>query len=73
MRHIAFCRYVMSANAYMYKCTCVCHIRTQSLTHVFESYIQVYVDFYIHVSLGGHNMGTFYARKLKFSILLTQI
>ena len=25
-----------------------------------------------HVSLGVHNLGTFYARKLKFGMLLTQ-
>ena len=29
-------------------------------------------DIYIRVSLGGHNMGTFYARKLNFGMLLTQ-
>ena len=25
-----------------------------------------------HISLGGHNLGTFYARKLQFGMLLTQ-
>ena len=30
------------------------------------------IDIYILVSLGGHNLGTFYARKLKFGILLTK-
>ena len=27
----------------------------------------VYFDIYIRVSLGGHNLGTVYARKLKFN------
>ena len=28
-------------------------------------YIKIYIDIYVCVSLGGHNFGTFYARKLK--------
>ena len=28
--------------------------------------------FLCNVSLGGHNLGTFYTRKLKFGMLLTQ-
>ena len=31
----------------------------------------VYIQIYIHVS-GGHNVGTFYARKFKFALLFTQ-
>ena len=34
--------------------------------------IQVYIDIYIRVSLGGHNLVPFFARKMKFSMLLTQ-
>ena len=34
--------------------------------------IQIYVDIYVHISLGGQNLGNFYARKLKFGLLLTQ-
>ena len=30
------------------------------------------IDIYARVSLGGHKFGTFYARKLKFGMLLTQ-
>ena len=36
------------------------------------SYIQVYVDIYVPISLGGHNVGTFYATKLNFGMLLTR-
>ena len=36
------------------------------LTNVF--YIQIYIDIYVPVSLGGHN---FYARKLKFGKLIS--
>ena len=39
---------------------------------MYEVYIQIYIDIYIHVSLGNHNLGTFYARMLKFGLLLTQ-
>ena len=39
---------------------------------MYEVYIQIYIDIYMHVSLGSHNLGTFYARKLKFGLLLTQ-
>ena len=35
--------------------------------------IQVYIDIYVRVSLGGHNLGTFYASYSKFGTLLTQI
>ena len=34
--------------------------------------IQIYIDIYIFVSLGDHNLGTFSARKLKIGMLLTQ-
>ena len=34
--------------------------------------VRFYIDFYIRVSFGGHNLGTFYARLLKFGMLLTQ-
>ena len=37
-----------------------------------EVYIQIFIDIYIGISLGGHNLGTFYARKLKFDMLFTQ-
>ena len=30
------------------------------------------VRFYIDIYIRGHNLGTFYARKLKFCMLLTQ-
>ena len=29
-------------------------------------------DIYVRISHGGHNLSTFYARKLKFSMQLTQ-
>ena len=35
-------------------------------------YIQIYTDIYFRVSLGGLNLGTFDARKLKYGMLLTQ-
>ena len=35
-------------------------------------YIQVYIDIYVRISLGGHNLGTFDARKMKFAMLLTK-
>ena len=35
--------------------------------------VQVYTHTYVHLSLVGHYLGTFYARKLKFGMLLTQI
>ena len=54
------------------------------LFHKCLVYIEVYIDIYIPVSLGGQNFdiyipvslgsqnfGTFYARKLKFCMLLT--
>ena len=31
--------------------------------------MQIYIDIYIRISLGGYNLGTFYARKLKFGLL----
>ena len=34
--------------------------------------VRFYIDIYIRVSFGGHNLITIYARKLKFSMLLTQ-
>ena len=34
--------------------------------------IQIYIDIYVHFSLAGQNLGTFNARKLKLSMLLTQ-
>ena len=36
-------------------------------------YIEIYTDIYISISLGGHKLGTFYARLLKLSMLLTQM
>ena len=35
-------------------------------------WVRFYIDIYIRVSFGGHNLGIFYARKLKFGMLLTQ-
>ena len=34
--------------------------------------VRFYIDIYIHVSFRGHNFGTFYARKLKYGMLLTR-
>ena len=34
--------------------------------------VKLYIDIYVRVPLGGHNLGASYARKLKFGILLTQ-
>ena len=31
-----------------------------------------YIDIYVFIFLDGHDLGTFYARKLKFGMLLTQ-
>ena len=45
-------------NIYMYKCLQMCKITF------------VYFHIYICISLGIHNLGTFYARKLKFGMLL---
>ena len=39
---------------------------------MFKVYIQIYTDIYVSVSLRGHNLGTFNARKLKFDMLLRQ-
>ena len=33
--------------------------------------VRFYIDFYIRVSFGGYNLSSFYARKLKFGMLLT--
>ena len=35
-------------------------------------YIQFYIDIYVRFSIGGHNLGTFNAWKLKFGMLLTE-
>ena len=34
--------------------------------------VRCYINIYVSVSFGGHNLGTFYAWKLKFSMLFTQ-
>ena len=57
--HIAFRHDVMSAGGYV------------MLTNV-KVDIQIYIDIYICVSLGGHTLGTCHAIKLKFGMLLTQ-
>ena len=57
--------------AFRHDVTRICHVHNQNLTDVYI-YIQIYIDFYVHVSLGGHNMGTSHTRKLKFGMLLTQ-
>ena len=33
---------------------------------------QIYIDIYVSISLRGHNLGTFFTRKLKFGMLITQ-
>ena len=40
---------------------CVFHVGIQG-------HIQIYI-IYVHVSLGDHNLGKFYARKMKFGML----
>ena len=54
-------------------CTCICAfvMFLTRITNVYF-YIQIYVNICFHVSLRGHNLGTFYARKLKFGMLFTQ-
>ena len=37
-----------------------------------EVYIQSHIDIYVRVSLGGHNLGTIYANKLRFIMLHSQ-
>ena len=32
----------------------------------------MYIDIYVWVPFGGHNLGTFYARKLKCGVLFIQ-
>ena len=39
---------------------------------MFVYILQVYIDIYVCVSLGGHNLRTFYATMWKFGMLLTQ-
>ena len=34
--------------------------------------VSIYIDSYVCISLGGHNLGTFYARKFKCGMLLIQ-
>ena len=34
--------------------------------------IRFYSDIYVRVSFGGHKLGTFYSKKLKFTTLFTQ-
>ena len=60
--HIAFHCDVTSICAYL-RMSCF----NQGLTN-----IQIYIDIYVRVSIGGNNMGTFYARKLKFGMVLSQ-
>ena len=59
-----------------YVSMCVCHIRNQSLTNVtvyIQVNMQVYLHIYIHIYVQvAHNFDTFFATKLKFSMLLTQ-
>ena len=56
--HIAFHHDVTSVHAFI--------ICLTSLS------IQIYIDIYVHISPGGHNFCTVYARKLKFCMLLIQ-
>ena len=35
--------------------------------------VRFYIDIYIRVCFSGHNLGTFYARKLKFDNLNLQL
>ena len=34
--------------------------------------VRFYIDIYVRICLGGHNLDTFYSRKLKLGMLLTQ-
>ena len=52
-------------SCYQTHCT---DVRNQRLTNVYVC-IQSYIDIYVPVSLGVHNLGIFYARKLKFGML----
>ena len=61
MGHIAFHHDVI---------TSVCQNCNYSLANAYV-YIQIYIDIYVCISLGGHNFGTFYSSKLKFGMLLT--
>ena len=65
--YIAFDRDVASVRAYMR--ACVFQVRNQSLTNV-KVYIRIHIDIYVRVSVGGHNLGIFNTRKLKFGMLL---
>ena len=62
--HIAFSHDVTSVHAFVTFLT-----RVQQMF----VYIQIYIDIYVSVSLGGHTLDTFYARKLKFGMILTQM
>ena len=67
-RHV-FVMYSISPWCYLH--TCKCHIFNQCPTNVYV-YIQIYTEIYICISLEGCDFNTFYARKLKFGMLLTQ-
>ena len=47
-----------------------CQVCNQSLTNVYVC-IQIHIDIYIHVSLWGHNLGTFYAKKYNNNTIYT--
>ena len=49
----------------------VCHLSNDSPTN-FYVYIQIYSEIHICVSLGACIFSSFYPRKLKFGMLLTQ-
>ena len=65
-----------SFSLWCYVWTCMCHIRSQSLTNVtvyIQVYMQVYLHIYIHIYVqDAHNFDTFYATKLKLGMLFTQ-
>ena len=55
MGHVVFRRDVTSILVYV--------IFVTSLTNV-QVYIEIFIDIYLCVSFGGHNLGSVYARKL---------
>ena len=57
-----------------YVSSCVCHVRNQSLTVYIKVYMQVFLHIYSNIYVQvAHNLASFYATKLKISIIVTQI
>ena len=42
------------------------------MSHYDAKLVCFYIDIYIRISFGGHNLHMFYAKKLKYGMLLTQ-